>query len=61
MPVSIVVVLARQSHLLEMVGALNAAGRFPRRLHGREQQRHQNADDGNDNQQFHERETATTG
>ena len=39
-----------QAHLLEIVLALQSPGRFPRALHGRQQQRHENADDGNHHQ-----------
>ena len=45
-------------HCFEMVEALAAAGRFPRRLDGRQQQRDQDPDDRNHNQQFNQREAA---
>jgi hypothetical protein len=38
--------------LFQVVAALGAAGRLPRRLHGREQQGDQDRDDGDDNQQL---------
>jgi hypothetical protein len=46
------VVQNRQAELLEVVRALHAAGAFARGLHGGEQERDQDADDGNDDQQF---------
>jgi hypothetical protein len=44
--------LGRNRHLLEIVRALGAAGRFAGRLDSRQEQRDQNANDGNHNQQF---------
>ena len=52
----VVVVVHRQANLLEIVGARHAAGSFPRRLHRRQQQPHKDADDGNHDEQFYERE-----
>ena len=46
----LVVVVHRQPDLLEVVDALCAARRLPRRLHGGEQQRDQDRDDGDDDQ-----------
>ena len=48
------VIVQRQAELLELVAALDAPGRFSRRLHRRQQQRDQDADDRNDHQQFHQ-------
>jgi hypothetical protein len=42
-----------QGELLELVAALHSSCRLPRRLHGWQQQRDQNADDRNDHEQFH--------
>jgi hypothetical protein len=42
--------MGRQPELLQIVGTLRAPSRFPRRLHRRQQQRNQNADDGDYNQ-----------
>jgi len=50
----------RQSQLLEVIAALHTACRLARGLHGRQQKRHKNSNNGNDYQQFHERETATS-
>jgi hypothetical protein len=47
----------RQSDLLEVVGALGAAGRLTGRLDGRNEQRHENGDDRHHDQQFHQRKT----
>jgi hypothetical protein len=49
-----------QAELLEVVFALAAAGRFACLLHGREQERDQDGDDGNDDQKFNQRKSATT-
>ncbi len=49
-----------QAELLEVVGALGAAGGLPRRLDGRQQQCDQDGDDGDDDQQFDQREAATS-
>ena len=45
-----------QSGLLEIARAGQAASRFPRRLHGRKQQRNQHGDNGDHDQQLHQRE-----
>jgi len=42
----------RQGDLLEVVSALRPASRFPGRLHGRQQQRDQDPDDGDYDQQL---------
>ncbi len=47
----------RQPDLFQVVLALRTTARFPRRLNGRQQQSNQNANDGNDYQQFDKRET----
>jgi len=52
------VVVHGQPELLQVVGALNAAGGFPRRLNGRQQQGDQNGDDRNDDKQLDEREAS---
>ena len=59
--VDAVVVVDRQADLLEVVLALGASGRFARRLHGRQQQSDQHADDGDDHQQFDERKATSPG
>jgi hypothetical protein len=51
-------VLKRHADLPQVVGALRAAGRFASRLHGRQEQGHQDSDDGDDNEQFDERKSA---
>lgn len=47
---------AAPTNLLEIVLALCPTGGLPSLLHGREQKRHQNRDNGNDNEEFDERE-----
>jgi len=49
------VIHQREADLLHVVGAARAAGCFPRLLHGRQQQRDQNADDCDNHQKFDER------
>jgi hypothetical protein len=49
-------VVSRERHLLQLVGALHPPRRFAGRLHRRQQQRDQDANDGNHDEQFHERE-----
>ena len=51
--------LEGQAKLLEVVHALDAAGRLTSRLNGREQKTNQNGDDGDDHQQLDQREAAT--
>jgi hypothetical protein len=46
----VVEIVGCQCYLLDIVGALSSPRRFARRLHRRQQQRHQHADDGNDHQ-----------
>jgi hypothetical protein len=48
------VIVQSDADLLEMIAALHAAGGFAGRLDGGEKQRHENPDDGNDHQKFHE-------
>jgi hypothetical protein len=52
-----VVQLQRETDLLEIVDALIAARGLPRGLNCRQQQSHQNSDDGDHYQQFHKRKT----
>jgi hypothetical protein len=59
MTVCAVVIQEGESDLLQMVHALRSAGRFPSRLHGRQQQYDQHRDDGDDHQQLYQRETAS--
>ena len=47
-----------QADLFQVVDALQAPRRFSCRLHRRKQEPDQRADDGNDNQQFYQREAA---
>ena len=54
--VHLLIVVHRQRHLLQIVEALHPPGRFAGRLHRRQEQCHQHADDGNDHQQLHQRE-----
>jgi hypothetical protein len=49
--------MQRQPHLLQVVAALHPPRRLARRLHGRQQQRHQHPDDGDHHQQLNQRET----
>ena len=51
-------VMGGQAELFEMIRALHATRRLARRLNGRQQQGHQNSNDGDDNQQFDEREAS---
>ncbi len=53
----LVVHVQRQADLLKMVRALQPPGRFPRSLHRRQQQRDQDANDGDNHEQLHERKT----
>src|ERR1043166_1764342 len=53
------VIVHGEYELLEIVGALNARGGSAYLLHGRDQQRNQDRDDGDDDQQFDEGETTT--
>ena len=49
----LLVVQAAQGDLLEVVPALRLPGGLPRRLHRRQQQRDQDADDRDHHQKFH--------
>jgi hypothetical protein len=51
------VTLGGQSHLVQVVAALDAPRRFAGRLDRRQQQRHQHANDGNNYKQLNEGET----
>jgi hypothetical protein len=55
MPDRIVMILKRQTELLQVVLALHAPSRFARGLHRWEQQCNQDTDDRNYHQQFDER------
>ena len=48
--VRVMEIVNRDADLLEMVRALQSPRRFTRRLHGRQEQRHQDPNDGNDDQ-----------
>jgi hypothetical protein len=52
-----VVIVKRQCDLLDLVRTFRSLCRSARRLHGRKQQRNQDADDGNHYKQFDQRET----
>ena len=53
------IVEQRETQLLHVVGAGTAAGRFARRLDGRQQKTDERADDGDHHEQFHERKAGT--
>ena len=55
------IVVGRQGELLEVVGALHAPGGLAGRLDGGQQQRDQDAGDGDDHQQFDQGEAAREG
>ncbi len=55
-PERLVIVVAGDADLLEVVAALAAAGRFPGLLDRRQQDGHQDGDDGDDNEQFNQSE-----
>jgi hypothetical protein len=50
----VVEIVHRQGKLLEVVGALRSPRRLARGLHGRQQQRDEDANDGNYHQQFNQ-------
>lgn len=50
--VGVVIVVEAQSELLQIVDALGASSRLSRRLNGRQQKRNQDANNGNNDQQF---------
>ena len=54
----VLVIQARQGELLDVVGALGHPRRLAGRLHRRQQQRNQDADDRNDDQKLDECKTA---
>jgi hypothetical protein len=54
------VILSSKRELLQMIHALRSAGRFPRGLHGGQQQGDQNANDGDDDEEFNKRERAAS-
>jgi hypothetical protein len=56
MSVRTLVIVQGQADLLEMIAALNASCRLAGRLHRRQQQANQNANDGNDHQKLDQRE-----
>jgi hypothetical protein len=58
--VGVVVVVDGNPNLLEIVFALHAPSRFPGLLNGREQNRHEDGDDRDDDQEFDEREASAT-
>ncbi len=51
------VVVQSESELFQVVGTLHPSCRFSRGLNGGQQQGDQHADDGNDDEKFHEGET----
>ena len=46
------IIVRREYELPQPVDAVRAASRFARRLNGRQQERHQDADDGNDDKEL---------
>lgn len=58
--VIVVVIVEGQAHLLQIVLALGAAGRFPRLLDCGQEQSDQDRDDRNDHQQLNQRKSTTT-
>ena len=56
----VVVLEAAEGELSHVVAAGDASCRFAGRLHGRQEQGDENADDGDDDEQFNEREARTT-
>jgi hypothetical protein len=50
--------LQRQADLLEVIAALGPARRLADLLHSRQKHRYEHGNDGNDHQQFNEREAA---
>ena len=54
-----VVALHGEAQLLQVVGTLHPPRGFPRRLHRRQEQRNQDADDRDDGQQLHESKRRT--
>ena len=54
-----VIIMKGESNLLEIILALRSTGSRTRLLHRRKQQRDENCNNGNDNQQFNERESSS--
>src|SRR5438093_1107126 len=54
------IIVQRQAELLEVVGALAAAGRLASRLHRRQQERDQHANNCNHHEQLDQRESPPT-
>jgi hypothetical protein len=52
------VVVETQTNLLEVVAATHSSCGLSSRLDGRQKQANEDANDGNDDQKFHQRETA---
>jgi hypothetical protein len=48
----------RNAHLLQVVFALDVAGRLPGGIHGRQEHAYEDADDCDNNEQFHKGKTA---
>src|SRR5262249_14592251 len=57
----IVVLMKGQANLLEVILALHAVGRLPHLLNRRQEQTDQDADDGNDHEQFNQAEGTPKG
>ncbi len=55
----IVIVVQGQADLLQIIGASRTPRTFAGRLHGRQEQRNENADDGDHHKQLHERKTTS--
>ncbi len=53
-----VIVVDSQADLFEIVAALHPPRRFARRLNGRQQKSHEDADDGDHHEQLDQRETS---
>lgn len=53
-------IMNRQAYLLDVVGALHASSCFTSGLYCWEEQSNQDANDGNDNQQLYQRESAAS-
>jgi len=51
------VIVNAKADLFEVITATHSASGFPSRLHGREQEPDQNANNGDDNEQFYKRKT----
>ena len=53
--VDVVIIRRGKTHLLQVIAALGPSGRFPSRLHCRQQQRDQDSNDGNHHQELDQR------